>query len=225
MRTFAPSAAACISIHALREEGDHIAVAGRHTKHISIHALREEGDGNSQTQPHLLDYFYPRPPRGGRHFPLVISGKSPSISIHALREEGDVLASFSLALPTYFYPRPPRGGRPILNMKSAVFKKFLSTPSARRATTGDAPVTLGSLVFLSTPSARRATGFIKKPWADVVISIHALREEGDRGLRQVVGQDFYFYPRPPRGGRPSTPRIPRTTRNFYPRPPRGGRRH
>ena len=33
----------------------------------------------------------------------------------------------------------------------------------------------------------------------------------------------YFYPRPPRGGRPLSPARPGTRCNFYPRPPRGGR--
>ena len=57
-------------------------------------------------------YFYPRPPRGGRHFPIVVVSLSPFISIHALREEGDpetlLLAVCKFG---YFYPRPPRGGR------------------------------------------------------------------------------------------------------------------
>ena len=35
------------------------------------------------------------------------------------------------------------------------------------------------LEFLSTPSARRATEDVKAYLADVLISIHALREEGD----------------------------------------------
>ena len=34
------------------------------------------------------------------------------------------------------------------------------------------------------------------------ISIHALREEGDSGCRFCSCRTFYFYPRPPRGGRP-----------------------
>ena len=35
---------------------------------------------------------------------------------------------------------------------------------------------------------------------------------------------MYFYPRPPRGGRPTQARPLRTQQqNFYPRPPRGGR--
>ena len=56
-----------ISIHALREEGDHwiVGTTATNTK-ISIHALREEGDMiNCGFSPISTD-FYPRPPRGGR---------------------------------------------------------------------------------------------------------------------------------------------------------------
>ena len=35
-----------------------------------------------------------------------------------------------------------------------------------------------------------------------VISIHALREEGDSFVRPLCRRARYFYPRPPRGGRP-----------------------
>ena len=35
-----------------------------------------------------------------------------------------------------------------------------------------------------------------------MISIHALREEGDAGWRSHGRTRSYFYPRPPRGGRP-----------------------
>ena len=56
-------------------------------------------------------YFYPRPPRGGRPTPSKTG-----------RRGGD------------FYPRPPRGGRPLKDDGLVAIKKFLSTPSARRAT-------------------------------------------------------------------------------------------
>ena len=78
------------------------------------------------------------------------------------------------------------------------------------------------------------------------ISIHALREEGDRPPRKwlQMPRNFYprpprggrreyfydksgapyFYPRPPRGGRPRVPSGQTPVGNFYPRPPRGGRR-
>ena len=79
---------------------------------------------------------------------------------------------------------------------------FLSTPSARRATSNALISFLTLASFLSTPSARRATispGFL-------------------------LSYSLYFYPRPPRGGRHNTHRTGSTRlSNFYPRPPRGGR--
>ena len=56
-------------------------------------------------------------------------------------------------------------------------------------------------IFLSTPSARRATEALKHPGVHGIISIHALREEGDRIPFMVSIAAEYFYPRPPRGGR------------------------
>ena len=127
---------------------------------------------------------------------------------------------------------------------------------------------LGALIFLSTPSARRATasrdvqsrnlvisihalreeGDKRKDWATrmELISIHALREEGDSRPSTETEGPKYFYPRPPRGGRPErnfkialtdeisihalreegdAPVVARALRpaDFYPRPPRGGR--
>ena len=147
---------------------------------ISIHALREEGDRIAQRQDDLAGYFYPRPPRGGRRSSRPKRcNSSRRISIHALREEGDAPATIGAS----------RNSR------------FLSTPSARRATCASFSKTSrrcdfyprpprggrhdfsgnGIFVaqFLSTPSARRAT------------QRHCARPhcKGD------------FYPRPPRGGR------------------------
>ena len=122
---------------------------------ISIHALREEGDAAPPAPPAPLPYFYPRPPRGGR--------------LQVPRRKW---------LRRYFYPRPPRGGRrcrcpswrpswtflstPSARRATSVFSTahtsqgFLSTPSARRATKAQAARNLAA-AFLSTPSARRAT--------------------------------------------------------------------
>ncbi len=56
-----------ISIHALREEGDHPKGGDTMTeRQISIHALREEGDVISFYNTYRAKNFYPRPPRGGR---------------------------------------------------------------------------------------------------------------------------------------------------------------
>ena len=56
-----------ISIHALREEGDVVKAESHPPNKISIHALREEGDSAHPMMSPGTVYFYPRPPRGGRH--------------------------------------------------------------------------------------------------------------------------------------------------------------
>ena len=101
-------------------------------------------------------HFYPRPPRGGRQIFLHSFDFFRDISIHALREEGDITIPFSKNLSSNFYPRPPRGGRQNGQICTIVHKKFLSTPSARRA----------------TDQVQYIQGRLD-------ISIHALREEGD----------------------------------------------
>ena len=55
--------------------------------------------------------------------------------------------------------------------------------------------------FLSTPSARRATQHRSGQAAAERISIHALREEGDSPGSTTTAAGNNFYPRPPRGGR------------------------
>ena len=68
--------------------------------------------------------------------------------------------------------------------------EFLSTPSVRRATEELKEYTEFEEVFLSTPSVRRAT---VPDDIDAVldnISIHALREEGDRQFIECGPGDF-----------------------------------
>ena len=123
---------------------------------------------------------------------------------------------------TYFYPRPPRGGR-------------LKTDEA----------CLDIKAFLSTPSARRATDVAAAGHDLDAISIHALREEGDREpTPRTEAMQFLSTPSARRATPParkrapqkkflSTPSARRATslrwtpdcrdQNFYPRPPRGGR--
>ena len=168
---------------------------------ISIHALREEGDLMTKIEKCTVSNFYPRPPRGGRR-----------------------AAAASRARPADFYPRPPRGGR-------------------RRPS----PVTSAALTFLSTPSARRATSPLPVVGQGRRISIHALREEGDafpsplpqrrkeflstpsarRATSEIYGEEraYQFLSTP--SARRATADVPwciPSTSHFYPRPPRGGRR-
>ncbi len=149
--------------------------------YISIHALREEGDCR-RFRIHWCSQPFLSTPSARRATYLPPSSLMHcAISIHALREEGDMLCRSANSATLNFYPRPPRGGRQIFARQNNL-----------------------RVVFLSTPSARRATHFCFGGPHCVVISIHALREEGDQGRQQKGLRVADFYPRPPRGGRPST---------------------
>ena len=79
---------------------------------------------------------------------------------------------------------------------------FLSTPSARRATGGDSDVPTHGKISIH---ALREEGDLVMlgNTLGTLISIHALREEGDRTVWGESAEiSCYFYPRPPRGGRP-----------------------
>ena len=124
-------------------------------------------------------HFYPRPPRGGRRVFCTDIKPNNFISIHALREEGDGTAYRSGCRTSInFYPRPPRGGRH-----------------------SQLKMLVGHSKFLSTPSARRATYSFRWECTSPHISIHALREEGDGPVGRRCARQRDFYPRPPRGGR------------------------
>ena len=148
-------------------------------------------------------YFYPRPPRGGRRTCLYEAGRDEDISIHALREEGDA----AVVLEDYEET------------------KFLSTPSARRATPTGPRKNVEPKYFYPRPPRggrhEQAFGY-QEAWAisihalreegDLIptiagwglnISIHALREEGDINIWKGASERPNFYPRPPRGGRRS----------------------
>ena len=146
--------------------------------------------------------FYPRPPRGGRPGVFERHLRHNGISIHALREEGDPPTPPSSRLTTYFYPRPPRGGRLMSMFSASRLPRFLSTPSARRATLFPVRRPFLQTNFYPRPPrggrlARAGGGAV-----NVDISIHALREEGDLARLTQRSAHGHFYPRPPRGGRP-----------------------
>ena len=123
------------------------------------------------------------------------------ISIHALREEGDNPAATYESLAYNFYPRPPRGGRPYGLTADMSVSKFLSTPSARRATGVRTAVWCWMMHFYPRPprGGRPERQVVRV--VDLGISIHALREEGDELVCVSVSGSVNFYPRPPRGGR------------------------
>ena len=192
-----------ISIHALREEGDKppkgAALAA--STFLSTPSARRATAVRLCHATHR-QHFYPRPPRGGRpsedgsYLTLDSFLSTPSarratqgragffvivgISIHALREEGDnssYVLFFHLLFISIHALREE--GDLLQHCLFAQVCEFLSTPSARRATSasdeqafgyqisihalreeGDRTLVLSmivSMIFLSTPSARRAT--------------------------------------------------------------------
>ena len=189
---------------------------------LSTPSARRATEGDNAKVKQWTD-FYPRPPRGGRRssgrersaapnfYPRPPRGGRPRGKLRACGRGdfyprpprgGRLIRRFSSALSNNFYPRPPRGGRHPLWTIPNLYTKFLSTPSARRATcivvlcmvrhryisihalreegdTRQSIIFCGSLTFLSTPSARRATQLTDLLPKSVAISIHALREEGD----------------------------------------------
>ena len=102
----------CISIHALREEGDEPNRKGVSTMKIFLSTPSARRATTAPCRPYTVPcHFYPRPPRGGRLRHCHRSGQGGGISIHALREEGDPFGYRRVKLKNDFYPRPPRGGR------------------------------------------------------------------------------------------------------------------
>ena len=168
-----------ISIHALREEGDSIAFAPLAWQ--SYFYPRPPRGGRLACVTTLLNCgdFYPRPPRGGRHIFRQSLAYLIPISIHALREEGDPSHPPHLPLPAISIHALREEGDPSFFDRRYHNGRFLSTPSARRATKlpprkrssqknfyprpprGGRLSTKGipaaAFRFLSTPSARRAT--------------------------------------------------------------------
>ena len=171
-----------ISIHAPREGGDQWSIPwARWRRCISIHAPREGGDllvgrthgaaklfqstppargataSISVISPGHLQYFNPRPPRGGRR-------QNPA--------HGTLTKDFN--------PRPPRGGATCPTRSGRTRRLiFQSTPPARGATFYRCVPLYGFRNFNPRPPRG---GRPKKPHWHVLwryISIHAPREGGD----------------------------------------------
>ena len=238
---------AYISIHALCEEGDlESEFYDVGVQNISIHALCEEGDPEICCNALQKVNFYPRPLRGGRQRPPPITCScllflsTPSARRATFPDCRRVNGS------TDFYPRPLRGGRLGFKANGQIGVMISIHALCEEGDPIPPPKGGGSGRFLSTPSARRATLPSLSYIPTSQISIHALCEEGDKPLPRALSWTMYFYPRPLRGGRPvfnnsvdtvlvisihalceegdrPASTTVRQKPNFYPRPLRGGR--
>ena len=142
------------------------------------------------------------PSAGWQHVPKYRQHKQFLISIHALRGEGDLPRLYFHFSHNYFNPRPPRGGRLSL-CQLLLHIAYYFNPRPPR---GGRPVDL------------------RDYFSENIISIHALRGEGDPCPFSSLTGYKYFNPRPPRGGRlPQRRGSGQINQYFNPRPPRGGR--
>ena len=131
---------------------------------------------------------------GGDSFVLFLSTPSARRAT-AVTQTGSVTS-------VNFYPRPPRGGRRASTARRLSFMQFLSTPSARRATRTSCTRSL-PMRFLSTPSARRATYRYATYKATAIFLSTPSARRATRASSSRRCHSMYFYPRPPRGGRPA----------------------
>ena len=148
---------------------------------ISIHALREEGDDVQNAYKVFIDKFLSTPSARRATKAQVMELEKLTNFYPRPPRGGRPCARFVRACAcTYFYPRPPRGGRHSRNYTGRRTKQ-ISIHALREE--GDHAIYYGLSIpdlFLSTPSARRATA----------------------GRCLLIITARYFYPRPPRGGRP-----------------------
>ena len=141
-------------------------------------------------------HFYPRPPRGGR--PQTISNAFiiPSFLSTPSARRATKEKVWEGKPNEYFYPRPPRGGRQKSTHRAQKRTTFLSTPSARRATR--LCVKLAQLYEYFYPRPPRGGRRSVSAGDDdrIVISIHALREEGDGSAFSGDGKQLVFLSTP-----------------------------
>ena len=171
---------ACISIHALREEGDRScelvnsgadrflstpsarratarAVLRDGDAHISIHALREEGDLSLLSARFFTSSFLSTPSARRATSVQTFSSSPFWISIHALREEGDLGRPECGRCSSISIHALREEGDMLMNGKNPEPTDFYPRPPRG-----------GRLHHRLTPYLPRH------------ISIHALREEGDQ---------------------------------------------
>ena len=174
-----PEAGCSISIHALREEGDDNIDISNTKRLISIHALREEGDFRPDAGGKREYRFLSTPSaRRATLAVIIVSSIFKFLSTPSARRATTANQRQESSY-TNFYPRPPRGGRPLSELQN-IMLRAISIHALREE--GDLHAVFGPRFLVS-------------------ISIHALREEGDSNLTTIRSRLFYFYPRPPRGGR------------------------
>ena len=143
------------------------------------------------------NYFYPRPPGGGRLETAVANGGDKlEISIHALRVEGDdENSNFYIAWPISIHALRVEGDD---NLCLSCLLQKISIHALR--VEGDSnDVIQAAQTFTISIHALRVEGDINRGelWYSLLtISIHALRVEGDKKSKTKIGGKKIFLSTP-----------------------------
>ena len=112
-----------------------------------------------------------------------------AISIHALREEGDLLYGVPQMYAPKFLSTPSARRATNRCFPHMLSSRFLSTPSARRATQPGCNGRRDHGGFLSTPSARRATAKTERKhpaFVSLYTSLHKLQRDACKTNRKIT---------------------------------------
>ena len=197
---------------------------------ISIHVPREGDDTRSWHTSARSGHFYPRPPRGGRHYTIPLPPVTkkflstspargttprrkpgfhrPRISIHVPREGDDAHCCDKCGKLIISIHVPREGDDLVAAVALQILVISIHVPregdDARAKCCGSF-----RRIFLSTSPARGTTFFLC--CVDIIsyISIHVPREGDDLEVELFAGGAVNFYPRPPRGGRLVVPHAGR----------------
>ena len=171
---------------------------------ISIHALHEEGDAKKPPPPVLMLLFLSTPSTRRATTFLAVSGYRRRYFYPRPPRGGRPGPRITvLPGPQNFYPRPPRGGRPGRSHDlHAVGSHFYPRPPRGGRLVSWLLLLYSVLISIHALHEEGDLLSSSQLRPSPSISIHALHEEGDSIVSRSGPKIRDFYPRPPRGGRP-----------------------
>ena len=169
---------------------------------ISIHAPREGSDARQRRSARRYRYFYPRSPRGERRYCGAEPEAACRISIHAPREGSDRIIRTTCGEDAISIHAPREGSDPLRRERGVSGRHFY--PRSPRGERRHVPSNHSKSFSISIHAPREGSDLPRRPLRlHPGISIHAPREGSDRFPAAQNAHPDHFYPRSPRGERPS----------------------
>ena len=168
--------------------------------------------------------FYPRHPRGWRHYNDYVANLHRGVSIHATLAGGDATICAAAGCPFSFYPRHPRGWRRFDPSVRSANIAFLSTPPSRVATSsGPLRWNTACCFYPRHPRGWRLPALARISVA-LDVSIHATLAGGDFcPVHPLYRVELFLSTPPSRVATINSFEYGAVFDGFYPRHPRGWR--